>query len=67
MSGIALAILFVGGAGAYGVLGVILGRRFIHRHVADGHNDVLVPLFAATGVIYAVLPWLLGRRRLAGL
>jgi hypothetical protein len=66
MSGIALAILFVGGAGAYGMLGVILGRRFIHRHVADGHNDVLVPLFAATGVICDA-PWLLGRRRLAGL
>ena len=55
MSGIALAILFVGGSVAYGVLGVILGRKFIHRHVAEGHNDVLVPLFLTTGVIYAVL------------
>jgi hypothetical protein len=34
---------------------VLLARKFIHHHVAEGHNDVLVPLFLTAGVIYAVL------------
>jgi hypothetical protein len=47
--------LFVGGAILFAVIGVLLGRRLVHRHVAEGHNDVLVPLFLTAGVIYAVL------------
>jgi Protein of unknown function (DUF4239) len=50
-----LAVLCVCGAVAYAVAGVLLGRRFTHGHVAEGHNDVLVPLFLTAGVIYAVL------------
>lgn len=49
------AVLFVGGTVAYGVIGVLIGRRLVHRHVAEGHNDVLVPIFLTAGVIYAVL------------
>ena len=55
MNGILLALVFVGGAILYGVVGVLAGRKFIHPHVAEGHNDVLVPLFLTAGVIYAVL------------
>ncbi len=55
MNGILVALLFVGGAILYGAGGVLLGRKFIHPHVAEGHNDVLVPLFLTAGVICAVL------------
>ncbi len=51
MSEALYALLFVGGAIAYGVIGVVVGRKIIHRHVAEGHNDVLVPLFLTAGVI----------------
>ena len=50
-----LALLIVGGSVAYGLIGVWFGRKFIHKHVAEGHNDVLVPIFLTAGVIYAVL------------
>lgn len=30
-------------------------RRFIGKHVREGHNDVLVPLFLTAGTLYAVL------------
>src|SRR5690242_20318511 len=52
---IAIAALFVGGAVLFAVVGVLLGRKLMHRHVREGHNDVLVPLFLTVGVIYAVL------------
>jgi hypothetical protein len=39
---------------AFCVLGVLLVRRFVRRHVAEGHNDVLVPIFLTAGTIYAV-------------
>lgn len=55
MNGVLLAVAFIGGAIAYGVLGVSLTRKFVRSHVAEGHNDVLVPLFLTAGVIYAVL------------
>jgi Protein of unknown function (DUF4239) len=50
-----LGTLFVGGAILFAVLGVLGGRRLVHHSVAEGHNDVLVPLFLTAGVIYAVL------------
>ncbi|HEY5337285.1 MAG TPA: hypothetical protein VIJ85_03705 [Rhizomicrobium sp.] len=55
MNGLLLAIVFVGGAVAYAIGGVLLTRKYVHHHVAEGHNDVLVPLFLTAGVIYAVL------------
>jgi len=55
MSAVILALLFVGGAILFAMLGVLLVRSLIHHQVAEGHNDVLVPLFLTAGVIYAVL------------
>jgi hypothetical protein len=49
------AFLFVGGAVVYAIVGVLVGRKLVHKHIAEGHNDVLVPLFLTAGVIYAVL------------
>ncbi len=50
-----LAILFVGGFVLYGAIGTTAVRKLIHGQIAEGHNDVLVPLFLTAGVIYAVL------------
>jgi Protein of unknown function (DUF4239) len=55
MQGILIAALIVGGAVIYALVGVHFGRRFTKLHVAEGHNDVLVPIFLTAGVIYAVL------------
>jgi nitrate reductase gamma subunit len=55
MNAALLALLIVGGAVVYAVVGVLVCRRFTRRHVAEGHNDVLVPVFLTAGVIYAVL------------
>ena len=55
MMTILCAIAFVGGGMLYGIVGVLVGRKIVHRHVAEGHNDVLVPVFLTAGVIYAVL------------
>jgi hypothetical protein len=50
-----LGVLFIGGSLVYALVGVPLGRKLVHRHIAEGHNDVLVPLFLTAGVMYAVL------------
>src|ERR1700733_2811845 len=55
MQGILMAVLIVGGAVIYALVGVHFGRKFTKLHVAEGHNDVLVPIFLTAGVIYAVL------------
>jgi hypothetical protein len=55
MNALTTAAVFVGGAVVYAVIGVLVGRRVVHRHIAEGHNDVLVPLFLTAGVMYAVL------------
>jgi len=55
MSAVTTAIVSVGGFILYAVVGAWITRKYIHRHVAEGHNDVLVPLFLTAGVIYAVL------------
>ena len=55
MDGVILAVLVIGGSVLYGVLAVLAGRKIAHRHVGEGHNDVLVPVFLTAGVIYAVL------------
>jgi hypothetical protein len=39
---------------AFALLGVIAVRRLLHRHIGDGHNDVLSAIFQAGGTIYAV-------------
>ncbi len=55
MSEALYVLLFVGGTVLFGVVDVFLGRKLVHHHVAEGHNDVLVPVFLTAGVIYAVL------------
>jgi len=55
MNEVLYALLFIGGTMAFGIIGVIVGRKIVHHHVAEGHNDVLVPIFLTAGVIYAVL------------
>jgi hypothetical protein len=55
MSMVVYALLFVGGAVLYAVVGVLIGRKIVRHQVAEGHNDVLVPVFLTAGVIYAVL------------
>jgi len=55
MSALVLAVLFIGGAVLYTIVGVLIGRKLVRRHIAEGHNDVLVPLFLTAGVMYAVL------------
>lgn len=39
----------------FAIIGTSTVRRLIRHQVAEGHNDVLVPLFLTAGVIYAVL------------
>lgn len=55
MTEIIYALIFIGGTILYGVVGVVVGRKYVRHHVAEGHNDVLVPVFLTAGVIYAVL------------
>jgi multisubunit Na+/H+ antiporter MnhC subunit len=55
MSPVLQGFMFVGGGVLFAVLGVLGGRRLVHHQVAEGHNDVLVPVFLTAGVIYAVL------------
>lgn len=50
-----LAIVIVGGSIAFCIVGVLIGRALIRQHVAAYHNEVMISLFAAAGVVYAVL------------
>jgi Protein of unknown function (DUF4239) len=54
MSNLLIPIVAVLGTILFAILGVLAARRFVHRHVAEGHNDVLVPIFLTAGTIYAV-------------
>jgi hypothetical protein len=48
-------LLIIGGFTIFAVVGVIVVRKLIRPQVAEGHNDVLVPMFLNAGVLYAVL------------
>lgn len=50
-----LIALVVGGTAVFGWAGVRVGHRWLTGRVGEGHNDVLVPLYATAAVIYAVL------------
>ena len=50
-----LGIVIIGGAIAYTLVGVVIGRRFVRRFLGASHNEVMISLFGAAGVIYAVL------------
>ncbi len=55
MLALLLAVAIIGGACTLAAVGVIVTRPYVHRHVGEGHNDVLVPIFLNAGVLYAVL------------
>jgi hypothetical protein len=55
MKWLLLAAFCVGGLVVYAIVGTLVGRRVMRRHVAESHNDVLAPIFLTAGVIYAVL------------
>lgn len=50
-----LGFLMIGGAMAFAAAGVVIGRRIIKGQLAAFHNEVVISLFAAAGVVYAVL------------
>jgi hypothetical protein len=49
-----LILLSLAGTVLVTALAVAFSRRGIRHHVAEGHNDVLVPIFLTAGTIYAV-------------
>lgn len=55
LSLVALALLIVGIAICYAVLGVSIARRFMRGTVSESHNDLPSPIFQSAGTIYAVL------------
>lgn len=55
MEAVTTGFWMIGGVSLFAIFGTILARKIMHRHVADGHNEVLVPLFGTAGVLYAVL------------
>jgi len=50
-----LLVLIVGGTALLGWGGTLLAHRGLTGRIRDGHNEVLVPLYATAAVIYAVL------------
>ena len=50
-----MAALIIGGTVLYAVLGVVFGRRLVRHYLGSSHNEVIISLFGAAGVIYAVL------------
>ena len=49
-----LALMIVGGAVLFSVLGLLLVRRLIHRGLFKEHHDVAGPIFGVLGAVYAV-------------
>jgi hypothetical protein len=55
MNPVLLALIVIGLSVLYAASGVAIVHKRMHGHVVEGHNDVLSPIFATAGVIYAVL------------
>ena len=55
MNAVVLGAMVIGASVLYACIGVLVGRHFMRGKVIEGHNDVLAPMFATAGVIYAVL------------
>src|ERR1700674_3714907 len=55
MSLVVFAVIVVGAAIVFALVGVTAVRNAMRGRVREGHNDVLVPIFLTTGTIYAVL------------
>lgn len=52
---ILLGLLVIVAPAVLSGLCVLASRRFLHKEVREGHNDVLVPIFLTAGTIYAVM------------
>lgn len=50
-----LASLILGGAVLFSLIGVPIARKSLNGKIHHGHNEVLSPIYATAGVIYAVL------------
>ncbi|HEX4534089.1 MAG TPA: hypothetical protein VH000_07650 [Rhizomicrobium sp.] len=50
-----LAVLIVGGTLTFTAGGVLIFRPIVRRYLGSSHNEVMISLFGAAGVIYAVL------------
>jgi hypothetical protein len=55
MHSFGLAALVIGVSVLFCAAGVVFGRWAIRKHVAAFHNEVLISLFAAAGIVYAIL------------
>jgi hypothetical protein len=55
MSLFVLALLLLGGSILFAFIGVKVVRKITKGKVQEGHNEVIAPVFATAGVIYAVL------------
>jgi hypothetical protein len=55
MGAVGLAVLIVIVSVSFASVGVLLGRRVLHSHVAAFHNEVVISLFGTASVVYAVL------------
>ena len=55
MNTILLGLLVIVAPAVVSGLCVLASRRFLHKDIREGHNDVLVPLFLTAGTIYAVM------------
>jgi hypothetical protein len=50
-----VAAVAIGGSLLYALVGVIVVRRIHRGAILEGHNDVLAPVFATVGTVYAVI------------
>lgn len=50
-----LLTLIVAATAILGSLGVVFVHRRLEGHVGESHNEVVIPMYATAGVIYAVL------------
>jgi hypothetical protein len=50
-----LAILIIGGSALFAVAGTAVIHRFMRSRISKSHNEVMIAVFGAAGVTYAVL------------
>ena len=50
-----MASIVIGLSIAYAVVGVMWGRRFVHRQHGEGHNETIAAMFVSAATLYAVL------------
>jgi hypothetical protein len=50
-----MTFIVIGVSILYAVVGVLVGRRYVHRDHAEGHNETIVGIFVSAASLYAVL------------